>query len=151
MSSLDGKPCPACVAPLVAAPLGWVVLTCNGCGGVWADQAASARINRMVCRDLVSVAKQAAKRADDERPSVVDGERRCPVCSGGLRNENVAGVSLDVCDAHGTWFDRDELGRLARNLDYERKSAVDLSSAARAEEPQPPASSLELLNALLGD
>ena len=151
MSSLDGKPCPACVAPLVSAPLAWTVLTCNGCGGVWADPAASTRINRTVCRDLVGVAKQAAKRADPERPSIVDGERRCPVCTQALRHEKIGGVSLDVCDPHGTWFDRDELGRVARNLDYERKSAVDLSSAAREEEPQAPASSLELLNALLGD
>ena len=149
MSSLEGKPCPACLQPLSAAPLGWTVLTCNVCGGVWADQKASDRITRTVCRDLVGVAKQAAKRADDERSSIVDGERRCPACTGALRHDKVGGVALDVCDAHGTWFDRDELGRVARNLDYERKSVEDLSQATRA--AVPPTSSLELLNALLGE
>lgn len=151
MSTLAGKPCPACLAPLVAAPLAWTVLACNACGGVWADGTASARITRTVCRDLVGVARQAAKRADDERTSIVDRDRQCPVCTGALRHDKLGGVALDVCDAHGTWFDRDELGRVARNLDYERKSVEDLAQASAAEDAIPSSSSLELVNALLGD
>lgn len=148
MSSLEGKPCPACLAPLVAAPVAWTVLVCNACGGVWADATASTRITRTVCRDLVDVAKQAARRADDERTSIVDRERCCPACNATLRHDKLGGVALDVCDAHGTWFDRDELGRVARNLDYERKSVEDLGRAAGAEDATP-SSSLDLLNALL--
>lgn len=48
--------------------------------------------------------------------------RRCPVCDAPLVHTKRARVSIDVCTAHGTWFDRDELGRMARNLDYDRLS-----------------------------
>lgn len=52
-----------------------------------------------------------AKQAVDTRGTVA-----CPEC-GQAMERSVAGqtgVEIDVCREHGTWFDRDELGRIAR-------------------------------------
>jgi Zn-finger nucleic acid-binding protein len=37
--------------------------------------------------------------------------RSCPTCGGALAHMLIAGaVPIDRCEAHGVWFDRDELG-----------------------------------------
>ena len=44
-------------------------------------------------------------------PSHPHGERRCPVCRERLAEAYLANANtvLDLCDAHGTFFDRNEL------------------------------------------
>lgn len=78
-----------------------------------------------VDRELVKLAKEVAmKAADSEQdlPVAAEGTRQCPVCTRPMASVRSGHVTLDVCEAHGTWFDRDELGRLARNLEHERIS-----------------------------
>jgi Zn-finger nucleic acid-binding protein len=115
----------------------WEVLACMACGGVWADAEASRRIATTVDREIVSIAKRAATHAAESEPRLErltpDGARACPVCGGALRSVRSGHVPVDVCAPHGTWFDRDELGRLARNLEFERLSL----------EPSPPSSGAE--------
>lgn len=148
MTASDAK-CPACDAPLTRAASRWEILACLTCGGVWADVAASRRIQTTVDRELVAIAKRAATRAEASSPSLEppppEAPRRCPVCGAELSCVRTGHVAVDVCAPHGTWFDRDELGRLARNLEYERLS---LEPAA----PEPPATSrsAEMLLDLLG-
>ena len=94
------------------------------CGGVWTDRSASRRITETVHRELVGIATQTAKRAVDgeHRPTGPGVARLCPACGSPLACVRSGHVAVDVCAAHGTWFDRDELGRLARNLEFERLS-----------------------------
>jgi Zn-finger nucleic acid-binding protein len=116
--------CPACKAPLVRASSRWEVLACLSCGGVWTDPSASRRITSTVDRELVGIAADVAKRAVESAPDVPtpDSRRMCPSCGAPLACVRSGRVAVDVCSAHGTWFDRDELGRLARNLEFERLS-----------------------------
>jgi Zn-finger nucleic acid-binding protein len=77
-----------------------------------------------VDRELVKIARDVAMQAADADPdvSVTEGSRKCPVCQHAMASVRAGHVTLDVCEPHGTWFDRDELGRLARNLEHERVS-----------------------------
>lgn len=133
----DAK-CPACGATLTRASSQWEVLACMSCGGVWTDTTASRRITTTVDRELVGIARNAAKHAAESDPrldgATPDVARACPICSGPLTCVRSGHVPVDVCTAHGTWFDRDELGRLARNLEFERLS-VDPDPPASGEEP----------------
>jgi len=36
-------------------------------------------------------------------------KRRCPECRKRLRETTIAGVQIDSCSTHGTWFDRGEV------------------------------------------
>ena len=135
-------PCPACRAPLQRASSRWEVLACLACGGVWTDSVASHQITTTVDRELVTIAKQAAKNAAETESTyarISDVElhagRRCPVCSEILSAVRTAHVAIDVCANHGTWFDKDELGRLARNLEFDRVSGAPPAPAPSEDTP----------------
>lgn len=148
----DQVPCPACLAPLQRASSRWDVLACVACGGVWTDGAASRRITRAVDKELIAIAKEAAKHAKEtdsiyERISDVElhAGRKCPICAGVLACVRSGHVAIDVCADHGTWFDKDELGRLSRNLEFERVSA-----APAVDEPPVLSRNAEMLLSILG-
>lgn len=102
---------------------------CGQCGGVWLATEEAAR----VLRPLFT-------------PSGLPGgtsRLTCPICAEPMRAWPVGetGVELDSCAAHGTWFDRDELERLAiaaadlrgvARPDFSRLHARDLAPAAVA-------------------
>lgn len=140
----DQAPCPACLAPLQRASSRWEVLACLACGGVWTDRTASLRITSTVDRELVTIAKEAAKLAKDtdstfERISDIETKtgRKCPMCGDTLACLRSGNVAIDVCAQHGTWFDKDELGRLSRNLEFERVSAPPAPSPYRTAPAEP--------------
>jgi len=146
--------CPACGAPLASASTQWPMLTCHACGGVWTDAAAAARLATAMDREILDVGKLAAQHAAESSPRISDIGRACPVCHKPLDRVRRARVVLDECKEHGTWFDRDELGRVARNLEYERTSSFDVDSAdlprREASEDEPPSTaSVGLLTRLL--
>lgn len=156
----ERAPCPACRAPLERASSRWEVLACLACGGVWTDTGASRRITNTVDRELVTIAKEVAKRATEsdpayERMSNVPANmvRQCPICAGALACVRSGHVAVDVCAAHGTWFDKDELGRLARNLEFERVSALptpNASSPYRGADEPATSRNAEMLLSILG-
>jgi Zn-finger nucleic acid-binding protein len=145
--------CPACRAVLSRAPVQWTVLPCLACGGVWADKEATARVAGAVDRDLIDIAQSTAKKCSGEHPSVdPNGQRACPICGVLMASIRHARVALEVCAEHGTWFDRDELGRMARNSDFERRSRQDMNSGVRPESMRPPVgSSADIVEDLLAD
>lgn len=150
----DQAPCPACRAPLHRASSRWEVLACLACGGVWTDAAASRQITTTVDRELVTIAKEAAKLSKEtdstyERISDVEARigRRCPVCAGTLACIRSSHVAVDVCAEHGTWFDKDELGRLSRNLEFDRVSGAP---SAGADDAPALSRNAEMLISLLG-
>jgi Zn-finger nucleic acid-binding protein len=87
---------------------------CPACGGVWIDNATAQRLVQsgdVNVRFAANAFASMARAAPDPRPSVA-----CPVCTQPLERVSVAaagGVEIDVCRAHGTWFDRGELERVA--------------------------------------
>lgn len=119
--------CPRCDAPLAVATAPDMHVTgCLRCGGVWLDNEGSTRIAK-VCASPQALAlirlaarhalERAPKVADDSSayrvPSEARGEMLCPVCRARLVAVSTpASIELDVCSAHGTWFDVLEIQRL---------------------------------------
>ena len=111
--------CPRCNETLAAIELGSSkVLECPHCSGLWID---TDTFNE-ICADRE---KQAAVIPENTQklPPVtaadfsLDSVRYvpCPTCKQLMNRMNFAhesGVILDICKAHGVWFDREELRRI---------------------------------------
>jgi Zn-finger nucleic acid-binding protein len=119
------------------------MLACDACGGVWTDAPTARHIVTLVDREIVRLASAVAELAGDgPTPLPSPDARRCPICARPLAPVKAARVTIDVCPDHGTWFDRDEVGRLSRNVAYERASSPD---------PTTLPSGCDVLLGLLGD
>jgi Zn-finger nucleic acid-binding protein len=157
VTDTDHAPCPACGATLTKADARYTVLTCSTCGGVWTDKEATERVANVVDRELIEIAQGAAKSCDGEPANIAPtDERACPICRKALIPIRHVRVAIEVCREHGTWFDRDELGRMARNSDYERRSqAPEPPSPQPTDRPAgirpPTGSSADLIGNMLDD
>ena len=105
--------CPRCVQPLFEGAADDIVLHgCGACGGIWLDNAASTRIADGVSSpEVKALADRAARRALPANPDTRPAGIPCPVCRAPLARVRAprGAIALDVCAAHGTWFDRYEL------------------------------------------
>ena len=86
---------------------------CGKCFGLWLDTATFERI----CRDAEQQAAVLGSRISMGAPVALGPVRylRCPHCRDLMHRVNFArcsGVIVDVCRAHGTWFDASELHRI---------------------------------------
>lgn len=107
------RACPVCSIPLFAASKdGYRIDACGKCGGSW--------IAHTDLRRMIDTSEKApvelARMADGAPASTRDRTtktRECPECRSALVTENLAGVDIDVCGDHGTWFDRHELEQVA--------------------------------------
>jgi Zn-finger nucleic acid-binding protein len=116
--------CPRCQHGLRKGAAGRVeALACDSCGGVWLDHALALQFNQALtdkCQVDVGesariVGELVARKAKVPGfPTSPDG-LPCVVCRQPLRREHIerAGFDLDICDAHGTFFDRGELQTIA--------------------------------------
>ncbi len=154
-SPATGAPCPACTKPLASSQVGDVeVGECLVCGGLWLDRAVFEQLG--TSRERQGAVLGALPTPD--QPPLVKLEpvqyRPCPACRQRMNRVNYAkrsGVVLDVCKAHGIWFDRDELRRVLAfiaggGLDRARELELEaLKDARRASVPLPqhPTSSYE--------
>lgn len=125
--------CPRCFRPLTTYQAGaFLVDACGACGGLFLDNAASREITRVFDRDLVTIATTLGLGKGEELPDgVLTTNLSCPHCNGALRRVALpgAGVELDVCGQDGTWFDANELPKVARAYRRARKGApTDLAS-----------------------
>lgn len=109
------RPCPGCRVSLLRGTLRDIRLhECPKCYGLWLDTATFER----VCRD----AEQQSAILGSAQPlggNPVGPVRyvRCPQCNDLMHRMNFArcsGVIVDVCRAHGTWFDIHELQRIVQ-------------------------------------
>lgn len=103
--------CPRCELPLFEGRAGEIaMLGCGRCGGIWLDNAAAQRALATMDEAVVALADQASRQA----AFTVDVGRTisCPTCRRpmGRTRAPKSGIYIDVCGAHGTWFDRYELG-----------------------------------------
>jgi Zn-finger nucleic acid-binding protein len=144
--------CPACNVALCPIPnRTGVAAVCPSCGGTWLDNASSRSV---VTTFLEPHVKQRAREADgaaaQRREAAAAGgyreaavrppdarERLCAACRSPLRRTTfeAARIELDVCAAHGTWFDAGELWAMAQHFEIEAMS-VDEDVAAFGREIQ---------------
>jgi Zn-finger nucleic acid-binding protein len=139
--------CPRCGAPLTAMHSGatWLsALACLRCGGLWLDNARAQRVVEGEPVPAGSLSRHVARVATGWTRSTLnagDPYRRaettsCPICQAPLlrvgtseQQHGVPDVVLDVCVAHGTWFDVHELEMLAEGV---RRKVIREGEAARS-------------------
>lgn len=119
LASSDPTPCPGCEEPLVSQQVRTVWLrACSWCDGLWVP---SSSLDALV-RRMKDAREHEASEGLGTRPTrnaAFDGAvvyRRCPACRQHMVRKNfgrTSGVIVDWCGAHGTWFDADELERVA--------------------------------------
>lgn len=108
--------CPRCQVDMQAIVIGQTNLReCPNCEGIWADTESLQRI----CADREQ--QSAVLGVAQSLPTVETNLERniryvpCPVCQTLMNRVAFAHCSrvvVDVCRAHGTWFDKDELRRI---------------------------------------
>lgn len=109
--------CPRCSAILWSRPLpAGSGHACGTCGGVWLDGAAAQHVTHVLCGETLGhadIASRTSAHRVDTQSAIA-----CPICRATLQRTRVgqAGVDVDYCTQHGTWFDKDELGRVAQSF-----------------------------------
>jgi Zn-finger nucleic acid-binding protein len=110
------RPCPRCKVNTKAVTIGTTNLReCPKCEGVWADTETLQRLyaDREQQAALLGVAVPLPASLNAPWEKVV--YRPCPVCLQLMNRVNFARCStviVDVCQKHGTWFDKNELRRI---------------------------------------
>ncbi len=126
MTSEPACPCPVCEGPLRRAHATHGVFACAGCGGLWTDHAATQALRSAHGDSIEKVAREAAAVASTTaratRPS-----RACPVCRAHLARTTLAGVELDYCPTHGTWYDRGEASAVCAATKKDGTTAWDIA------------------------
>lgn len=117
--------CPRCNLPLYPGEAAGVTMSaCGHCGGLWLDNRSAQRVQQALPDEALALADRASRFGSGQ----VDTSHllACPCCQKALARVNVkaAGVDIDVCSAHGTWFDRHELSAIARALGQLRSRRV---------------------------
>ena len=133
--------CPRCRVDMNAVLIGKTHLQeCPKCDGLWADTESLAKI----CADTEQQAAVLGSATDLPPAQDVTLEKirysPCPVCGKLMNRVNFAHCSqvvVDVCRAHGTWFDKDELRRIvefirAGGLDQARQMEIRELEAERS-------------------
>ncbi|CAN5609495.1 hypothetical protein BH09MYX1_BH09MYX1_27090 [soil metagenome] len=121
-SGETSMPCPRCGAPLFAGKGETTTIHgCGKCGGVWLDNDASRRVVQAFDFEIVNLARRASQIGTTVDDALAVG---CPICRATLVRTIVRGVALDVCASHGTWFDKDELRRVADAFEAQRQASV---------------------------
>jgi len=113
--------CPVCDALMPAQTVGGIpVNECTSCGGLWVP---GEQFDRLVAH-AIELRKQRDPSEALASPPRVKGAnpvaqrveyRRCPSCGVQMLRQNFrksSGVILDVCTAHGTWLDANELEQI---------------------------------------
>jgi Zn-finger nucleic acid-binding protein len=92
--------CPAC--PTAELKFQGDRYTCASCTGTFVENATLEALVMDVSHEPWSMPKVTGS----------EGPRACPVCTAPLFAEKLEGVALDRCDAHGVWFDPDEMAEV---------------------------------------
>jgi len=130
--------CPRCRLPLVPrtprAEQAAVEL-CQSCGGLWLDRTLLRQVAQLpgVAAALRAIAEDAALRAPLGGVGGIYNVS-CPICGVLMerRKHRRTGIVVDLCEEHGTWFDRGELRAV---LDGQVSADGPFRSAPPGEEP----------------
>jgi len=93
---------------------------CDRCGGLWLGPTTMASVRseaeaRARLRAFDLMPGTSASSAPARKPAGAGSYRKCPVCARHMNRSNYArgaGVVVDVCKEHGSFFDRGELTRI---------------------------------------
>lgn len=127
--------CPRCRTGMNLVQVGNTAMReCPRCDGLWIDAAAFEKL--CAEREQQAAVLGTAKAAPAPRPGKVEPIRYvpCPECGKLMHRVNFArcsGVVVDVCKAHGTWFDRDELMHI---VEFIRSGGLDRAREERMAE-----------------
>jgi Zn-finger nucleic acid-binding protein len=114
-------PCPDCDALMPPHQAGGVALNeCRSCNGLWVP---GDGFDLLITRAVEAHRSQDPAKQLTFSPRVKGGNparqgvryRKCPDCMGFMQRRNYrksSGVIVDVCKAHGTWLDADELEQI---------------------------------------
>lgn len=141
-------PCPRCGDPLVAVRLATaLVFQCSQCrgafvaGGDWSEI-----LDRRSSGEALPLGVFVPPPPGKELPmSARFAEVACPVCRGETERvlfADTSDVRVDICPAHGAWFDAGELVRALQRVKAREEEV------ARGEEPPPVALHLDLYEKL---
>lgn len=114
VSSSQIRLCPRCQVAMSAVAIGSIhLLECGRCAGIWVD----IETLQQICAEREKQASVLGMAALPDGPPPLEQHIRylpCPACHQLMNRVNFAHCSrviVDVCKAHGTWFDKDELRR----------------------------------------
>ncbi len=122
--------CPGCSQTLHPTPIReGLAGACQRGGGLWLDNIATPRlVAGILSPDTKGMATHvqrvaAAAPRQPYRAPADAGTRACPGCGAALSQSVIVGITIDVCTAHGTWFDPGELVALSQY--FEMKAIND--------------------------
>jgi Zn-finger nucleic acid-binding protein len=111
--------CPRCQMDLYAGEKdGVLVEACGRCGGIWFADEQAKRALALGSRAAEELARK-VEAVTRPRPKIESARLACPECQMKMTRTTVGGQlagapTVDRCDQHGTWFDREELGAAMR-------------------------------------
>ena len=126
--------CPSCDLPTQTETVGGETLErCNGCGGEFCTH--------QTLRKLLAAhaPEPGAPTGSYDRPSPLSDPmryRKCPACREMMSRKNFrdsSGIVVDVCSAHGVWFDRGELGMVFAFVETGALAKAERDTARRAD------------------
>lgn len=125
--------CPRCLTPMLMGLAGGLsVHGCPTCGGVWLGTECARRFSAELPAEAIELAAKHAILAEESAKTtpLID----CPICGTRMArtHASAAHLDLDYCDKHGTWYDRNELGAIARVLKNSQWNRPDLSDVGSA-------------------
>jgi Zn-finger nucleic acid-binding protein len=135
----EGEPdasrlCPRCQVDMKAVTIGANhMLECAKCDGIWAD---AASLEQITAEREQQAAVLGMPGSHTETVELEKNVRYlpCPVCRKLMNRVNFAHYSyviVDVCKAHGTWFDKDELRRA---VEFIRAGGLEKARTRQLEE-----------------
>ena len=118
------RPCPRCTLPLEPRwILDLVIDSCSRCNGTFVDAAAKRMLAEQDPERAQELISTLARYAEQPVPEVDQAAvAHCPVCGIAMQRKlsaTGAGVVIDVCRAHGTFFDGGEQLRIIRFVQAE--------------------------------
>ncbi len=137
-STLSILKCPKCKTDMQPVTLGDTAMReCESCGGLWLEAAAFRKLctdreNQSAVLGVASPLK--GNQLDPKAQEIKVRYVPCPQCEQLMNRINFArcsGVIVDVCRAHGIWFDRDELRGI---IEFIRAGGLELSREKERQE-----------------
>jgi Zn-finger nucleic acid-binding protein len=135
-ADLPLRQCPRCHLEMVSVAVGETALReCERCAGLWVEASSFEQI----CADREQQSAVLGTAFPTASGKITDTASQiryipCPECGQLMNRLNFArcsGVIVDVCKAHGTWFDSDELRRI---VEFIRGGGLETARAKEKEE-----------------
>jgi Zn-finger nucleic acid-binding protein len=126
--------CPRCQVAMKTVTVGATsLLECSRCEGIWLDVESL----QQICAEREKQAAVLGMSSHPQEPAQLETHIRyvpCPVCHQLMNRVNFAHCShviVNVCKAHGTWFDKDEL---RRTVEFIRAGGLEKARAQQLQQ-----------------